>query len=148
MGLRQAFVSKWNMLHEERCRIVAQLGACLGLCAYTSLGVVGSERPAARAIVHTHDLLARLRRNLCEDHVAGRLWGCITYTEERYMTPCLPTVLTLMEKVFTYYWMQQPIAAAGLFVSCDHNVPDDFALCTAVGVLHGKLTPDGKHAVF
>ncbi len=53
-------------------------------------------------------------------------------------------MLTLLEKLFTYYWMQQPVAAAGLFVSCNHNVPDDFALCTAVGVLHGKLTPDGK----
>lgn len=52
-----------------------------------------------------------------------------------------------MEKLFSYYWMQQPVLAAELFVAGLHGCPDDFALCTAVGVLHGRLTPDGRRLI-
>ncbi len=68
VGLRQAFVSKWTVLHEQRCRIV---GALCSANMKSHMVVCGTERPAARAIVHTTDLLVRLRHNLCEDHVAG-----------------------------------------------------------------------------
>ena len=73
------------------------------------------------------------------------MWHVSKYMQQ--CTLCCLAVLTLMEKLFSYYWMQQPVAAAELFVAGYYGCPDDFALCTAVGVLHGRLTPDGQRLI-
>lgn len=66
VGLRQAFVCRWSILHAERCALVDTLlhRGCGGFAN-------GSERGHARSVLNAHDVLRRLSTNLAKDHVAG-----------------------------------------------------------------------------